>query len=472
VTQAYYHTSEEVINLTVALFVVGFGLGPLVLAPVSELVGRKKIYLASMAGMCIFTIPCAVAPNAATLIAFRLVSGLFASAPPTNAAGTIADVWDANSRGMKMAVRRRRRPMSTLALHIAHADQRLPQHRSLLWFCLPPLVSGHRSEVSFSKVAEYSRRAAVGGESELTRAWVSGRTGYMTMYAGWKSMYWLIVAMSGALFFVVLFFYDETYAPTLLGRRAKRLRKETGDPSYATAQERLRRPASEIVFEALARPLLMLTTELIMICFTAYLCLIYALLYGFFFAYPIIFAKGHGFNAGQTGLTFFGILIGIVAVAVVACPVQERYYARKCAESPTGQTAPESRLPLMMVNAVVLPVSLGIFAATSDPSTHWAGPLVAGVPFGFGLVGCYIAGNTYLVDVYSQYGASAMAAKTFARSMAGASVPLWIAYEYEHLGNRWAGAVFCFIAVGMAPIPFFFFKYGPAIRKRAKMATY
>lgn len=102
------------------------------------------------------------------------------------------------------------------------------------------------------------------------------------MYAGdtWRSMYWLIVAMSGALFLVVLFCYDETYAPTLLGRRARKLRQETGDSSYTTAQERLRRPANEIVFEALARPVLMLTTELIMICFTAYLCLIYALLYG------------------------------------------------------------------------------------------------------------------------------------------------------------------------------------------------
>lgn len=97
-------TSEEVINLTVALYVIGFGCGPLVLAPVSELIGRKKIYLLSMFGMTVFSIPCALAPNAATLIVFRLISGLAASAPPTNAAGTIADVWDANSRGMKMSV--------------------------------------------------------------------------------------------------------------------------------------------------------------------------------------------------------------------------------------------------------------------------------------------------------------------------------------------------------------------------------
>lgn len=93
-------------------------------------------------------------------------------------------------------------------------------------------------------------------------------TGYMTIYAGWRSVYWLILAMSGALFLVTLFFYDETYAPVLLSRRAKRMRKETGDEAYTTAQERLRRPANDIIFEALARPIMMLTTELIMSCVT------------------------------------------------------------------------------------------------------------------------------------------------------------------------------------------------------------
>lgn len=41
-----------------------------------------------------------------------------------------------------------------------------------------------------------------------------------------------------------------------------------------------------------------------MILFSAYLCLIYSLLYGFFFAYPIVFVEGHGFSDGQVGLCF------------------------------------------------------------------------------------------------------------------------------------------------------------------------
>lgn len=104
---------------------------------------------------------------------------------------------------------------------------------------------------------------------------------------------------------------------------------------------------------------------------------------------PIIFEEGHGFSFGQVGLTFLSILVGIVLVGAFACPLQERYYQRKVAEG-GGSTVPETRLPLMMICSLLLPISLFIFAWTSNPNTHWAGPLVSGIPFGFALVGIYM----------------------------------------------------------------------------------
>lgn len=51
-----------------------------------------------------------------------------------------------------------------------------------------------------------------------------------------------------------------------------------------TEQEMKRRPGPEIVREALLRPMVMLVTEPIMAAFSGFLCLVYGLLYGFFFA--------------------------------------------------------------------------------------------------------------------------------------------------------------------------------------------
>ncbi|ORY90644.1 MFS general substrate transporter [Leucosporidium creatinivorum] len=410
-TREEFHSSQEVVNLTVCVFVIGFGVGPMFMSPLSELIGRKLVYLISMGLFCIFSIPCAVAKSMAVLIVFRFLAGTAASVPMCNAAGSIADVWSINQRGFKMSA-----------------------FSSMLFLspCLGPLFGG-----------------------------------YMAMNISWRWLYWLQCIMAGALFLAVLVLMPESYAPTILARRAKRLRKETGDSSIMTEQERRRRPTSEIVSEALLRPFIMLCTEGIMIAFAGFLCLIYGLLYGFFFAYPIVFEQGHGFNSGQTGLAFLGIFVGICICGCVFCPLQENYYQRKVLEG-NGHADPEHRLPMMMVGAVILPISLFIFAWTSNPKTHWAGAVVSGIPFGCALVAIYISANSYLVDTYNLYGASAMAAKTLIRSLAGASVPI---YMYARLGNEWAGSLLAFISVGMAPIPFLFWFKGAALRKRSKMAS-
>lgn len=89
--------SRQVTNLTVCVFVIGFGVGPMIMSPLSELLGRKLIYLISMALWTIFTIPCAVSKSIAVLIVFRFLAGFFASVPMCNAAGSIADVVSARA---------------------------------------------------------------------------------------------------------------------------------------------------------------------------------------------------------------------------------------------------------------------------------------------------------------------------------------------------------------------------------------
>ena len=81
------NTTQEIVNLTVTCFVIGFGLGPLVFAPLSEVVGRTPVYCVSMFFYFIFTLPSALAKNAATLVVARQIAGLAASAPMCNVGG-------------------------------------------------------------------------------------------------------------------------------------------------------------------------------------------------------------------------------------------------------------------------------------------------------------------------------------------------------------------------------------------------
>jgi hypothetical protein len=84
-----FGVSEEVSLLTITLFVVGFGVGPMVFAPASEIWGRRPVYAVTLALAVIFTIPGAVAHNIGTLLVTRFIAGVSFSAPMSLVGGTL-----------------------------------------------------------------------------------------------------------------------------------------------------------------------------------------------------------------------------------------------------------------------------------------------------------------------------------------------------------------------------------------------
>jgi MFS family permease len=60
-------------------FVVMLGVGPSILAPLSETFGRKVLYLTCFTIFTLLQIPTALSPNLPTLIAMRTLAGFFGS---------------------------------------------------------------------------------------------------------------------------------------------------------------------------------------------------------------------------------------------------------------------------------------------------------------------------------------------------------------------------------------------------------
>lgn len=74
------HTDEQHIIATTTGYVVMLGVGPLLLAPLSETFGRRMLYLICFGVFALLQIPTALSPNAGFLIAVRTISGFFGSA--------------------------------------------------------------------------------------------------------------------------------------------------------------------------------------------------------------------------------------------------------------------------------------------------------------------------------------------------------------------------------------------------------
>ncbi|KAJ6160684.1 hypothetical protein N7470_004080 [Penicillium chermesinum] len=336
-----YHVSLEVAILTCSIMVCGFAVGPLIWSPLSEIIGRRPVYIISLTLYVIFNIPCALSPNIGGVLACRFLCGVFSSSGLSLAGGTIADIWDMEDRGMAISL-------------FAAAP-----------YCGPvigPIVTG----------------------------WITVGSGRLNLF------YWTNIAFAGAIT-ILIGLVPETYAPIILKRRAAKLRKETGNPNIITEQEQYKLTLREIVRTSLIRPITMILTEPVLDLMCMYIVLIYSMLYAFFFAYPVIFQELYNYNDGQIGLMFIPILIG-AGFALVVTPVMEQNFKKVCqSRDPT----PEDRLVACLWGAPWIPISFFLLGATSYRHIIWVGPASSGIAFGFGMVLCYYAVNNYIIDSYS-----------------------------------------------------------------------
>lgn len=292
--------------------------------------------------------------------------------------------------------------------------------------------------------------------------------GFLSDSNGWRWLYWIQLILAGFAYCLITFTVPETYAPTILAARAKKLRKSTGESWHITEQSLDTRPFSERLRVFLIRPFQLLFGELIVLLVSVYMSVLYGLLYMFFVAYPIVYQLGKGYSASKTGLMFIPIAVGVLLSAACA-PLVNRHYLKVAARY-DGKPPAEVRLIPMMLSCWFIPIGLFIFAWSSYADLSWAGPAMGGFPVGFGFIFLYNSANNYLVDSYQHQAASALAAKTFLRSFWGAAVVLFTEQMYARLGDQWASSLLAFIALACCAIPFIFYAKGAAIRKRSKYA--
>ena len=99
-----FRIEEEIATLGLSLFVLGFAVGPLLWAPMSELYGRQILFFGTYAAVTAFNAGAAGSKNIQTLLVLRFFAGAFGSSPLTNAGGVIADMFAAKERGLAMAL--------------------------------------------------------------------------------------------------------------------------------------------------------------------------------------------------------------------------------------------------------------------------------------------------------------------------------------------------------------------------------
>ncbi|KAI9893583.1 MAG: hypothetical protein M1814_006379 [Vezdaea aestivalis] len=409
-----FHCSTEVTVLGLALFVLGFAIGPLFWAPLSELYGRQVLFFSTYGLFTAFSAGAAGSNSIATLIVLRFWAGAFGSSPLTNSGGVIADMFPPSQRGLALSI-----------------------------FAVAPFLGPTLGPM-------------IGG--------------FVGMNVGWRWIEGVIAIFGGVVWIVGSLFIPETYGPVLLRRRAAALSKETGK-IHRTQQDIATGPVTvgSAFKTALVRPWILLFREPIVFLLTIYLAIVYGTLYLMFGAFPIVYQQLRHWNDGVGGLPFLSLAIGMI-VAVGYMVFENKNYNIAAAKA-GGFAPPEARLPPAMVASVCLPVGLFWFAWTNGPNIHWFASVAAGVPFGFGMALVFLSVFNYLIDSYTIFAASVLAANSILRSLFGAAFPLFTNQMYARLGIHWASSIPAFLSLACLPFPFLFYKYGAAIRLKCKYAA-
>lgn len=297
VTAREFGVSNEVMILGVTLYVFGFACGPLVWGPMSEAYGRKLPYLLGFAGFIIFQIPVAVAASVRTILVSRFFAGAFGSSTLAITAGMYVDFWDTVTRGQATMV-------------FAAATFAGP--------AMGPVIG------------------------EFTTANES---------LGWRWTAWFTMIMATAFGVPSLFILPETLAPVLLQRRAAKLRTQTRNWAFHSKLDEDPVTLHALVVKYLFKPMRMLAREPILIVVTAYMSLVYGILYLTFVAYPISFEYDRGIAFGKASLPFLAVFIGVIFGCFGMAWETTTVFQPKLKKA--GKMIPEERLLSMMVGGFV-----------------------------------------------------------------------------------------------------------------------
>ncbi|EXU96035.1 MFS transporter [Metarhizium robertsii] len=416
--EAQFHNSRIVSTLGLSTFVLGISLGPMLLSPLSELYGRRPIYLASWSLYIIFLIPQLVAKNIATMLVFRFLDGLLGSTFLAVSGGTIRDLFASKEIGAPMAV-----------------------------FAVSPFIGP-------------SLGPLVGG--------------FINYYTDWRWTYYVLMIWSIPVWLTIVLFVPETFHPMLLKKKAKQLRTTTGDNRWIAPMEPVEKSIAQIVGTSLLRPFQLLIFEPMCLSLSVFSAILLGILYLFFGAFPLVFGAVYQFKLYQTGISFLGIMCGMLIPAVTG-PFWNRIASildfRDKGEKDQDGEEPEGRLPPAIVGSFLVPAGIFVFGWAAYSRVHWMVPIVGSAIFGLGTMLVFTGIFTFLVDAYPLYAASALAANAFVRCLFAAAFPLFGTQMYETLGIQWASSLLAFLTVAMIPFPFLFLMRGKRIRARSRFAT-
>ncbi|KAK2757558.1 hypothetical protein FQN54_004527 [Arachnomyces sp. PD_36] len=413
----HFGISSQTAKVGQMIFLVAYAFGSELWAPWSEELGRRPVLQLSLFLVNIWQIPCALAPNFATIIVGRLLGGL-SSAGGSVTLGMVADMWEPDEQQYAVA------------------------------FVVLSSVAG----------------SAVGP--------IAG--GYIETFLSWRWIFWIQLIL-GVTVQILHLFVPETRSTIMLNKEARERRKSGQQLNvYGPGEIRERGLSVRQILVIWVRPFEMFFREPIVLCLSLLSGFSDALIFTFLESFKPVF-KQWNFSTVEIGLAFIPIIIGYIIAYFSFFPVIRKQQRSILRQDPDG-LQPESRLWWLLFTAPLETIGLFGFAWTSlgPPQVHWIAPMVFATLIAIANYCIYMATIDYMVASYGPYSASATGGNALARDLLAGVAALYATPLYENVSDKYtleypSTILACLAFVVTIPIYIFYWK-GPVLRERSKFA--
>jgi MFS family permease len=447
IVEERFGVNSQVATLGQSMFIIGTAVGPAFLGPLSDLGGRKWVYVFTIFLYVVFNFGCAWPMNMAMVAIFMFIIGMFGSTALSNVAGTIGDMFCASDEASQ--------PMA-LFVFSANAGpsiggivgEAIAENGSLgyKWIFIINIIIGSAFVVFLCFIPEtlprivIEERTAMEGREVPNVIW--REFGYFKDMIMWRKPSYQVL-------------YEEKLS-------------EEGDEAVIVEKVNTFNEMKFIALQALK----MMVTEPIIIFMGLYNGFAYGILFLYNDGIFDVFVFNNGLSYMAAEATYLNFVVG-VAFVILLQPVQTWLFKRDRARN-GGVPRPEARFLISLVTVWGFPLGLFWFAFTSDGSVNYWSPIMAGFVLAVADPLLWLAMLSYIIDSYSAAGLSNSAIAAFcipsfaiAACLAHAGVAM-----FENMSTKWAMATLGFISLGIVALVYIFFFFGERLRRASKLAKF
>ena len=425
--------SEVAFNVGITTFTTGFATAPMVLAPFSELNGRKPVFICTGILFVICQLCCGLTRSYGGMLAARFFAGVGGSTFSTMVGGVVSDIYETEDRNTPMA---------------------LFSGAALFGTGLGPLFAG-----------------------------------FVAQNVSWRWVFYVQTIIGALIIALVAATFKETRGSVLLSRKAKVLnnwyaareqvgytgflmptsgleKKQTQRIRWKVKADEERETLAKMIAISVYRPFHLLSTEPVVFFFALWVAFSWAVLYLTFSSIPLVFTTNHNFSVQENGAVFASMCVGALLATILSIYQEKvaRHYGKL-------SSAPEGRLYFSCIESALMPIGLFWFGWSSFPSVHWILPTLAIGCATMGVFSIYLAVFNYLADTYHRYASSALAAQSFCRNMLGGIFPLVTVQMFEKMTFQGASSFLGGVGALLTLVPWVVVFFGPRIRARSRFAS-